>query len=347
MKNFKINNFIFNKLSRPYIIAEISSNHRGNIKDILKLMKQIKKAGADAIKIQTYTEDTMTINSNKKEFLIKKGLWKNYKLYELYSVAKTPLSWHKKIFNEAKKLRITCFSTAFDETSVDFLKQFNVPAYKIASFEIIDLPLIEYVARQNKPIIISTGMANLTEIKDAVKTVKKTGNKKLTLLHCVSNYPSSHKNYNLMTMIDIKKKFNVNVGLSDHTPDSITAITASGMGAKIIEKHVKLSNDKISQDSKFSMKASDLKIFCTNIRMAWESRGQVDYKKNNERFSKKHRRSIYVVKDIKKLEKLTKKNIRRIRPGNGLLPKYFKNVLGKKAKKKLTKGTPLKLNYLL
>jgi pseudaminic acid synthase len=344
MKNFKINNFKFNNNSRPFVIAEISSNHQNQLSSVLRLMSEIKKAGADAVKIQTYTEDTMTINSIRKEFVIKNGLWKNYNLYKLYSEAKTPLSWHKKIFVHAKKINITCFSTVFDETSVDFLSKFNLPAYKISSFEIIDLPLIKYVAKKNKPIIISTGGANLKEIKDAIRTIKNTGNKKIIILHCISNYPSIYKNYNLKTMIDLKKKFNFHVGLSDHTPDSITSLVAAGLGATVIEKHVRLSDDNTSLDSKFSMKISEFKDFCQKIKMAWECRGIVDYKKKNEKDSSKHRRSIYVVKDIEKNEKITKHNIKRIRPGRGLLPKYFKFIIGKKVKKKLTSGIPLKFS---
>jgi len=347
MKSFKIENFLFNKTSRPYLIAEVSSNHMGSLDQLLRLIKKIKESGADAVKLQTYNEDTMTINSNKKEFIIKDGIWKNYNLYKLYSEAKTPWSWYDKIFKYCKKLKITCFSTPFDETSVDFLERYNVPAYKIASYEIIDLPLIGYVAKKKKPIIISTGMANFEEISRAIKTIKKTGNHKIIVLHCVSKYPSKHSDYNLLTMQEIAKKFSVYVGLTDHTEGSITSIVSSGLGAKVIEKHVKLKDDNKSHDSKFSFSVNDLKKLSKTIKNAWECRGIIDFKKKNERDQIKFRRSIYVTEDIKKNQKLTKKNIKRIRPGLGLNPIYYDEILGKKVNKNLKFGTPLKLKYIL
>ena len=346
MKSFKIGNFLFNKNSNPYLIAELSSNHMGSLNKTLKLIKEIKKSGAHAIKLQTYTEDTMTINSNKKEFVIKNGIWKNYNLYKLYAEAKTPWSWYDKIFKYCQKLKITCFSTPFDETSVNFLERYNVPAYKIASYEIVDLPLIRYVAKKKKPIILSTGMANFEEISRAIKTIKKTGNHKIIVLHCVSKYPSKHSDYNLLTMQEIAKKFSVYVGLSDHTEGSITPIVASGLGAKVIEKHVKLKDDNKSHDSKFSFSVNDLKKLSETIKNAWECRGIVDFKKK-KRDQIKFRRSIYVVEDIKKNQRLTKKNIKRIRPGLGLNPIYYDEILGKKVNKNLKFGTPLKLKYIL
>jgi pseudaminic acid synthase len=347
MKSFKIGNFLFNKKSSPYLIAEISSNHMGSLNQTLKLIKNIKESGAHAIKLQTYTEDTMTINSRKKEFLIKDGIWKNYNLYKLYSEAKTPWSWYDQIFKYCKKLKITCFSTPFDETSVNFLEKYNVPAYKIASYEIVDLPLIKYVAKKNKPVILSTGMANLSEIDMAIKTVKKTGNNKIIVLHCVTKYPSDHSDYNLLTMQELSKKFGVYVGLSDHTEGSITPIIAAGLGAKVIEKHVKLKNDNKSHDSKFSYKVNDLKKLSEKIKKAWECRGVIDFKKSQERKQTKFRRSIYVVQDIKENQKLTKKNIKRIRPGLGLNPIFYEKILGRKVKKDIKFGTPLKLNDIL
>jgi pseudaminic acid synthase len=346
MNNFKINKFQISKTSKPFIVAEISSNHQNNLNDVFKLIREIKKSGADAVKIQTYTEDSMTINSRKKDFKITKGLWKNYTLYDLYSKAKIPMEWHKKIFDYAKKINLTCFSTPFDENAVDFLEKLNTPAYKIASFEITDLPLIEYVAKKNKPIIFSTGMANLKEIKDAFKVIKKTGNDKIIILHCVSKYPAKYYEYNLLTMKDIEKKFDAYVGLSDHTEDSITSLAATSLGAKVIEKHVKLEGDQISMDSKFSMSTAELKVFCNDIKRAWKSLGLVIYDKKKDQESLKHRRSIYVVKDIKKGEIFNKENVRKIRPAFGLLPKFYKNILGKKADRNLTKGTRFKLNFI-
>ena len=342
MKHFKIGNFLFNKKSRPYIIAEISSNHMGDLKKVLTLIKKIKYAGADAVKLQTYTEDTMTINSKNNEFIIKNGIWKNYNLYKLYSEAKTPWSWYDTIFRYCKKLKITCFSTPFDESSVNFLEKLNVPAYKIASYELVDIPLIKYIAEKQKPVILSTGMANFDEISLAINTVKKTGNDKIIVLHCVSKYPSKYSDYNLLTMNEIENKFKVFIGLSDHTKGSIVPTVAAGLGAKVIEKHVKLKNDNESHDSKFSYHVENFKELNKSIKMAWECRGFVDLKKKNERDQIKFRRSLYVVQNILKNEKFSKKNIKRIRPGLGLMPKFFETVLGKKAKRNIKYGSPLK-----
>ena len=226
MNKFQINKFQINENSKPYIIAEVSSNHQNKLSTLLRLISKIKQAGASAVKLQTYTEDTMTIDSKRKEFKIKKGLWKNYTLFDLYKSAKTPLMWHKKIFQHCRKIGITCFSTAFDESAVDFLEKLNAPAYKIASFEIVDLPLIEYVSKLNKPIIISTGMANFQEILDASNVVNRNKNKKLILLHCLSNYPATNKDYNLSNIKDLKKNFKCHVGLSDHTLGNTAAIAA-------------------------------------------------------------------------------------------------------------------------
>ncbi len=346
MKHFSISNYKISINSKPFIIAEISSNHMWSLNNTLKLIKKIKLAGADAVKIQTYDQDTMTIDSKKKFFKISKGNWKNFNLYKLYKEAKTPFSWHKKIFDYAKKIGIICFSTPFDEKTSDFLSKFNVPAYKIASYELIDLPLIRYIAKKGKPIIISTGMASLEEIKEALITIKKTRNNKIVLLHCISNYPTSHKNYNLNMMKELKKKFNVFVGLSDHSIGSYVASAASALGARVIEKHVKLKNDRVSHDSKFSMNTDEFKIYCQNIKKSWECLGEAAFKKRIDRDEIRNRRSIYIIKNIKKGQPITKENIKRIRPSYGLHPKYYDFLIGKLVKKDLIKGQPMKLNYL-
>ena len=346
MYKFRIDKFQFEDNSKPYIIGEVSSNHKNKLSTVLRLISEIKKAGANAVKLQTYSEDTMTINSKRKEFIIKDGLWKNYTLYDLYKSAKTPLMWYEEIFTHCKKIGITCFSTPFDESAVNFLEKFNVPAYKIASFEIVDLPLIAYVSKLNKPIIISTGMANFKEILDASNVVKKNKNKKLILLHCLSNYPADNKDYNLSIIKDLKRNFKCCVGLSDHTIGSTAAIASVALGAKIFEKHVKLDNDNLSQDSAFSMKVSDFKDYCSEIQNAWLSIGKVNYEKDNEKNSRKNRRSIYITRNIKKDEVFSLKNIQRIRPANGLHPKYFYKIIGKKANKNLSKETPMKLDFI-
>ena len=346
MGNLSISKFKINSDSRPFIIAEISSNHNWSLQHTFKLIKKIKEAGANAVKIQTYDENNMTFNSKKGDFVVKKGLWKNYSLYELYKNAKTPLSWHKKIFQYAKNLGLIAFSTPFDEMSSDFLEKLNVPAFKIASFEIVDHPLIEHIARKQKPMILSTGMASIKEIYDAVKVIKKAKNDKIVLLHCMSNYPSSHKDYNLRMMLELKKKFNLHVGVSDHTMGEETAIAAVALGAKIIEKHVKLQGDTKSLDSKFSMDTESFKVFCKKINMAWETLGINDLNLRKDKSSRKFRRSIYVVKNIKKGQLIDSLNIKKIRPSNGLHPKYYFKILGKKVKKNIYAGMPMKLNYI-
>lgn len=346
MKNLSISRYKINISSRPFIIAEISSNHNWSLKHTLNLIKKIKEAGAHAVKIQTYNENTMTFNSKKSDFLVKKGIWKKYSLFDLYKEAKTPLEWHQKIFQYAKNLGLIAFSTPFDETSADFLTKLNVPAYKIASFEIVDHPLIEYIAKKNKPIILSTGMSSLKEISEAIKVIKKAKNNKIILLHCMSSYPSKHSDYNLKMMLKLKKQFNLHIGLSDHSKGDTVAMAATALGAKVIEKHVKLKGDNKSHDSKFSMNTEELKNFCEKINSIWETLGTDNFNLRKDKDSKKFRRSIYVVKDIKKDHELTKLNIKKIRPSKGLHPKFYFNVIGKKVKKNILAGTPLKINLI-
>lgn len=346
MKNISISNYKINHLSRPFIIAEISSNHKWSLKHTLNLIKKIKQAGAHAVKIQTYDENSMTFNSQKSDFVVNKGLWKKYSLFKLYKEAKTPIEWHKKIFQYAKSLNLIAFSTPFDEISAEFLTKFNVPAYKIASFELVDHPLISFVAKKNKPIILSTGMSTLDEISEAIQVIKKTKNNKIILLHCMSSYPSSHSDYNLNMIKKLKDKFKLHVGLSDHSQGDTVALAATALGAKVIEKHVKLKGDNQSHDSKFSMDTEELKSFCKKINLAWETLGTDDLLKRKDIESKKYRRSIFVVKDIKKNQLISKSNIKKIRPSKGLHPKFYFQVLGKKAKKNISAGSPLKFNLI-
>lgn len=331
----------------PYFVAEISANHCGEFKTAKKLIKTAKINGADAVKLQTYTADTMTIKSKKKYFKVKNGLWKGYSLWDLYNKAHTPLSWHKELFLYAKKLGITIFSTPFDESAVTFLEKLNCPIYKISSFEMTDLTLIKRVALTKKPIIISTGLSSLKEIEETFKVAKRHGAKDITLLYCVSNYPAKNIDFNLNNIKILKEKFNCRVGLSDHSLDNKIAFASIAAGAEVIEKHIALDGQKKGLDIKFSLKGKKIKEFKKNINNVYRIMGKKRFYRNpSENKSKIFRRSIFVVKDIKHGEKLTKKNIRRIRPGYGLEPKFFYKVLGKKSKKNLYAGNPLKIQQI-
>ena len=335
------------KLNPPYFVAEISANHCGEFKTAKKLIKTAKINGADAVKLQTYTPDTMTIKSNKKYFKVKNGLWKGYGLWDLYDKAHTPLSWHKELFLYAKKLGITIFSTPFDETAVTFLEKLNCPIYKISSFEMTDLPLIKRVALTKKPLIISTGLSSLKEIEETFKVAKRYGAKDITLLYCVSNYPAKNIDFNINNIKILKEKFNCRVGLSDHSLDNKIAFASIAAGAEVIEKHIALDGQKRGLDIKFSLKGKKIKEFKENINNVYSAMGKKKFYRNpSENKSKIFRRSIFVVKNIKRGEKLTKKNIRRIRPGYGLEPKFFDKVLGKKSKKNLYAGNPLKIQQI-
>ena len=335
------------KLTPPYFVAEISANHCGEFKTAKKLIKTAKINGADAVKLQTYTPDTMTIKSNKKYFKVKNGLWKGYRLWDLYNKAHTPLSWHKELFLYAKKLGITIFSTPFDETAVTFLEKLNCPIYKISSFEMTDLPLIKRVALTKKPLIISTGLSSLKEIEETFKVAKRYGAKDITLLYCVSNYPAKNMDFNINNIKILKEKFNCRVGLSDHSLDNKIAFASIAAGAEIIEKHIALDDQKRGLDIEFSLKGKKIKEFKESINDVYNAMGKKKFFRNpSENKSKIFRRSIFVVKDIKRGEKLTKKNIRRIRPGYGLEPKFFDEVLGKKTKKNLYAGNPLKIQQI-
>ena len=331
------------KTKKPFLIAEISANHCGSFLIAKKLIKCAKQNGADAVKLHTYTPQTMTINSSKKYFKIKNGLWKGYTLWNLYQKAHTPLSWHKKLFSYAKKLKIKIFSTPFDESAVDFLETLSCPMYKVSSFEMTDIPLIKKIAKTKKPLIISTGMATLAEIGLSYKTAKKYGAKDITLLYCVSNYPSKNTDFNLNNIKILKKKFNCKVGLSDHSTDDTVAVAAIASGAEVIEKHIALENQKKGLDIKFSLKGSEIKKFRNKINSTFELVKKNNFFRNSsENTSKLLRRSIFVTKDIQKGQKFTKENIRRIRPGHGMEPKYYEKLIGRVSKRKLSKGEPLK-----
>ena len=329
----------------PYVIAEMSANHNGDINNAYKIIDMAKASGADAVKLQTYRPDTITMDMNTPEFMIEGGLWDGQSLYELYKGAFMPWEWHQLLFDYARKIGITIFSSPFDNTAVDLLEDLNTPAYKIASFEAVDLPLIKYVAQTGKPMIISTGMADAQEIQEAIEAAREGGCKELAILHCVSGYPAPAEDYNLRTLVDMQKRFGLVTGLSDHTIDNTTAITSVALGASIIEKHVTLDRNGGGPDDSFSLESEELRQLCVGAKTAWESLGKIDYgRKSSEQGNVKFRRSLYAVKDIQKGEKFTKDNIRSIRPGFGLPPKYYESVLGAISQDDIKLGSPIKLD---
>jgi len=331
----------------PYVIAEMSANHNGDINNAYKIIDMAKASGADAVKLQTYHPDTITMDMNTPEFMIKGGLWDGQSLYELYKGAFMPWEWHKPLFDYAKKVGITIFSSPFDDTAVDLLEDLNTPAYKIASFEAVDLPLIKYVAQTGKPMIISTGMANSEEIQEAIETAREGGCEELVILHCVSGYPAPAGDYNLRTLVDMQKRFGLITGLSDHTIDNTTAITSVALGASIIEKHVTLDRNGGGPDDSFSLESEELKQLCMGAKTAWESLGQVDYgRKSSEQANVKFRRSLYFVKDIKEGEVITTEHVKSIRPGYGLAPKFFDSVIGETVRMSIKKGYPVSLELI-
>ena len=334
-------------MTKPYFIAEISANHAGSLKTAKKLIKVAKYYGADAVKLQTYNADSMTINSNKKKFLVSGGLWKGEKLWDLYDRAKTPYSWHKDLFDYAKKLKITCFSTPFDSEAVDLLEKLNCPFYKISSFEMNDFPLLQKVIKTKKPIIISTGTSSLKEIKNVMNFVKKNKAKKVSLLYCVSNYPATSKDFNLNNIRILKKEFNCRVGLSDHSIDNNIAVAAVSAGAEIFEKHIACKDSKKSPDFKFSLYENEIGIYRKLIDDTYEMfKKKTFYRHNNENFYKKFRRSIYAIKNIKKGEILDKNNIKLLRPSAGLGPEYFNKILNKRSPITISYSTSLSKNIL-
>lgn len=342
MTNIRIGKKQIGTNHSTYIIAEMSANHAGDINRAIELIHIAKEVGADCIKIQTYTPDTMTINSNKEYFQIKKGTWQGENLYSLYGKAYTPWEWQPKLKEEAEKIGLDFLSTPFDKTAVDFLEDMAVDFYKIASFEIVDIPLIKYIASKGNPIIMSTGMASIGEIDEAVNAIRDTGNEKLCLLKCSSAYPAIPEDMNLKTIPNMKEIFEVPVGLSDHSFGSIAAVTAVVIGADIVEKHLCISREIENPDSSFSMEPDEFKQMVQDIRAAEKAIGRVSYKiSEKEKESHVFRRSIFVAKDIKKGEIFSEDNIRVIRPGNGLAPKYYEDIIGKKASKEIEIGEPL------
>lgn len=331
----------------PYIIAELSANHNGKIENALRIILEAKKAGADAVKLQTYTADTITLNSSAAEFQIRGGLWDGKTLYELYKEAHMPWEWHAQLFKYAHELGITIFSSPFDSTAVDLLEDLNAPAYKIASFEAVDLPLIKYVASTGKPMIISTGMANQDEIAEAVNAAQEAGCKELAILHCVSGYPAPPEDYNLLTVKDMSERFGLVTGLSDHTIDNTTAIASVVLGASIIEKHVTLDRNGGGADDSFSLEPLELKELCQNSRTAWSALGSVDYgRKSSEIGNAQFRRSLYFVKSLKAGDIISEDAIRSVRPGFGVAPKYFDDLIGKKVLTDISENTPVSFDKI-
>lgn len=325
----------------PYIIAELSANHNGSLERALKSIDEAKRCGASAVKLQTYTADTMTIDSDRPEFSIKGGPWDGYKLYDLYKWAETPFEWHKAMFDHARKIGITVFSTPFDETAVDLLEQLGAPAYKIASFEMTDLPLVEYVAQTGKPMIMSTGMAAEEEIEEAVSTARAAGCKELVLLHCISSYPAPLDQANVAQLVELGRRFGAVPGLSDHTLGTTASVAAVALGASLIEKHFILSRDDGGPDSGFSLEPDELTRLCKDTLDAWSAVGKVGYVRQEvEQPNKMFRRSIYFMRDMNAGEVVSERDIRRIRPSSGIEPKYFKTLIGKTLKVRVSKGTP-------
>lgn len=326
-----------------YIIAELSANHANKLEHALETVRAAKDCGADAIKLQTYTADTMTLPLSKPPFLIKGGTpWDGRNLYDLYKEAHTPWEWHEPLMKEAKKLGLDCFSTAFDATSLEFLEKLNMGVHKIASFEIVDIPLIEKMALTGKPMIISTGMATLEEIDDAVKAARRSGCKELALLKCTSAYPAPFREMNLRTIPDLEKRYQCPVGLSDHTLGISVPIASISLGACIVEKHFTLTRKIKGPDSSFSLEPAEFKAMVEAIRSVSDALGRVEYGlTENQKGSIAFRRSLFVVGDVKAGEILTEKNVRSIRPGNGMSPKYYSEVIGKTASCDISAGTPL------
>ena len=324
----------------PYIIAEMSANHNGSIENAFKIIEQAKLCGADAVKLQTYTADTITLNSRAPEFMIRGTLWDGQSLHELYQKAHMPWDWHKPLFDFAREQGITVFSSPFDFSAVDLLESLNAPAYKIASFEMVDLPLIRYVAQTGKPMIISTGMADADEIAEAVETAKSAGCRELVVLHCVSGYPAPAADYNLRTLPDMASRFGTLVGLSDHTLDNTTAVASVVLGACVIEKHFTLDRNGGGADDSFSLEPDGLQALCRDSKTAWQALGRVHYGlKSSEQGNVQFRRSLYFVKDMQKGDAIDETCIRSVRPGFGIAPKHFDELIGKRLTRNVQANT--------
>ena len=339
---------IFDKVNNGevYIIAEMSANHGGNLENALQIVRSAASAGADCVKIQTYTADSITIDCDNEFFRIHGGLWDGYKLYDLYTEAGTPYEWHKAIKDECEKCGVDFLSTPFDSTAVDFLDNLGTEAYKIASFELNDIPLIEYTASKGKPMIMSCGMASIEDIQDAVDACKRVGNDKIILLKCCSEYPANWEDMHLGNIPDMRNRFGVHVGLSDHSFGSLGAVVAVSLGARVIEKHVKIDGIK-SADSEFSMTMEEFAKMVQDVNNACQIAKGPDYSLSpKEQSSTVFRRSLFAVKDIKVGDEITIENVRSIRPGNGIAPKYLKEMLGKKAKSSIKRGEPITEKFL-
>ena len=347
--NFQIDNTPIGHEAPPFIIAEMSGNHNQSLDRALAIVDAIADSGAHALKLQTYTADTMTIDLAEREFFIDSpdSLWNGTSLYDLYKMAHTPWDWHEKIFNHARKRGLIAFSTPFDATAVDFLESLNVPAYKIASFENTDLPLIRKVASTGKPMIISTGMATLAEVDEAVKAAREAGCQQLALLKCTSNYPANPKSSNLRSLPHLQAMFNCVVGLSDHTLGIGAAVASVALGACVIEKHVTLNRAEGGVDAAFSLEPAELKQLVDETKSAWQALGGVHFGRTEEEESSlEFRRSLYVCEDLKEGEVLTSKNLRAIRPGLGLPPKYIKQLIGMRVMCPVKRGTPMSLDLI-
>ena len=344
---FKINDRTIGRDYAPYIIAELSANHGGSIESAKLAITIAKENGASAVKIQTYTPDTMTIASEKPDFKINDGLWKGYTLYDLYKEAHTPFEWHKELFDFAKEKDITLFSSPFDKTAVDLLQDLGAPAYKIASFELIDLPLIKRAAECAKPLLMSTGMASLTEVREALNVALKYGCGDVLLFHCISSYPAPVADSNLKNIEFLRSEFGVEVGLSDHTMSNLTSTISIGLGATAIEKHFKPSNDIVGPDSSFSITPNQLNLLVTDCNNAWRTIGKAGFHRSiAEDGSYKQRRSIYFMSNLKKGDKISPKDIRAIRPGYGLSPKYFDSLIGRTVCYDVERGDPVSLDVI-
>lgn len=335
-------------MSKTFIVAELSANHGHKLEVALESVRAAKEAGADAVKIQTYTADTITLNCDADDFKVKGTLWDGRTLYDLYQEAYTPREWHQAIFDEAKKWGLICFSTPFDKTAVDFLEDLGNPIVKIASFEITDIPLIEYSAKKGKPMVISTGIAMPEDIELAVKTCKDAGNDDITLLKCTSSYPAPIEDANLKTMVDMKEHYGVKVGLSDHTMGYDVAVAAVALGATLVEKHFILDRSIGGPDAAFSMEIGEFASMVKSIRNVEKAIGEVVYPQDPTKIKgREFSRSLYVAKNIKAGEKITEENVRSVRPGFGLHPKYLSEVLGKTAARNLEKGERFNLDMLM
>ncbi|WP_394753732.1 pseudaminic acid synthase [Crenothrix sp.] len=331
----------------PYIIAELSANHNGKLETALKIITEAKKAGADAVKLQTYRPDTITLDCDSEDFQIHGGLWDGKTLYKLYEEAHMPWEWHTELFEHARRLGITIFSSPFDTTAIDLLESLNTPAYKIASFEAVDLPLIKYAASTGKPMIISTGMADAEEIQEAIDAAHEGGCKELAILHCVSGYPAPAADYNLRIIPDMVQRFGLVTGLSDHTLDNTTAVTSVALGVSIIEKHFTLDRRGGGPDDSFSLEPVELDALCRDSKTAWEALGKVDYgRKSSEQGNAKFRRSLYFVKNLKAGDRVTPDAVRSVRPGYGAAPKYLDQVIGKQVIGNVECNTPVILANL-